>query len=203
MGIFGGAPLLVLQARRVASGMIAGTSGTIPVSTNGARIGDLIMVWQGYDGSGQILSGSGWNFIDTNYDSGSYFTRISWKLITSLTNVTVNTGFAGCNGWAIYRGPKTLARVANIGGAVNITVPTPTSNCLVQLILAGRQSTSTTPPGPPAGYSLFGFVNSAPNLFAIAQMEKFRGLSGGSKAISGWAPLNSSFFLLALELRRS
>lgn len=189
-------------AAHVASG-IGEPSASIPVSSSGAAVGDLLLVFAPYSGGSLALGGTGWTtFTDTDAQGGAYISLVSWKVITSTADVTVGSGSFQGTAWSIWRGPTMLYRAAFATGASTITVPGPAGNCMGQLLIASDQ-VGNHAPATPTGYT--SRANGATNGGSFFDMSIF----SIADAFSGVATLTTAFWagdttsaLYALELQR-
>lgn len=133
----------------------AQTAGTsIPVSTSGAQVGDVLLIVVPYKISPVSVSGSGWTQADFTWFAGSYTGTWLWKVLDSTSNVTISNDTYGHH-YVIWRGGATIAKVAEgdqagVGTSVSLTWPTPHADCIGQLIMFQHQHSSD--PVEPAGY---------------------------------------------------
>lgn len=190
-----------LAGVHVASGV--GEPGvSIPVSTSGAVIGDILVIYSPYSPTPMTLGGTGWTtFSDVSDYSSSYVCQVSWKVIASTANVTIANEAFG-HAWTIWRGPTSVGRAQFASTASTITVPSSPGNCMAQLIIASDQ-VGTHAPATPTGYT--SLANGAPAGGAVFDISIFSIID----AFSGAATLTTAFWsgdktvgIYALELRR-
>jgi hypothetical protein len=178
----------------VAANFVPNGSGTVSMSSG--QIGDLIVyldasVNSAPGGGGWTTTSSGW-YTD-GAGSYSYTYGLSWKIITSTTNVAGSGGPYGSI-YGIYRGATSLVTVAtdrdNLGG---LTFPTPASNCLGQVVITLAQN--TTHPTAPSGF-VERFYGA--NVMNLELMDRLNAPASGFSTIAiGGQPAAS----LGFELR--
>jgi hypothetical protein len=187
-----------LSAFLVASG-IQGSNVSIPVSTSGAQVGDLILFFSPHTGIGPTPGGSGWTIFSNIYNAGSYAAYVYWKLLSSTADVTVSEGSSG-HGYAIYRGPKTAVQNAFTSASASITAAAPAANALALLII-GSDDAVNSPATPPTGFALRSSAHpSGAVTIDILDTLNVSAPTAGAKALSGY-PTDATSSLTAIELR--
>jgi hypothetical protein len=170
---------------------VGDTSGVIPVSSNGAQVGDLVLVYCHY-GAG-TPSGAGWTTVNFNY---GYAASYSWKVLDNLTNITVS-GFSQSFMYAIYRGPKVAARVyfGIVDGTttppMSVTWPTPDPKARAQMMFMHAQAGSYV--GPAAGFADRMAVSDG--IFFLNIHDRLTGAVAGVSTMTGGLAANSGFEL--------
>lgn len=138
-----GALLGAIQPLRFVAGGVV--SGTIPVSTSGADVGDLILVISAHESGAISLSGSGWTHSSYTWDGGTYTGEFWWKVLDAKADITITSADLGVV-YVIYRGPTSAAKVASAEGSspLSTTFPAPAANCVGQLVIAHQQATTSS-----------------------------------------------------------
>jgi hypothetical protein len=182
----------------VAAGVQA-SSVSIPVSTSGAQVGDLILYFSPHTGIGPTPGGSGWAIFSNAYNAGGYTSYVYWKVLSSTADVTVSEGSYG-HGYAIYRGPKMAVQNAFTSASASITAAAPAANALALLII-GSDDAVNSPATPPTGFALRSSAHpSGAVTIDILDTLNISAPTGGAKALSGY-PTDATSSLIAIELR--
>jgi hypothetical protein len=172
---------------------ILGADVSIPTSTNGARVGDLVIIFSPYPNSGFTPGGSGWTSWSDSYYGAAYGTVGMWKVLTATTDITMSGNLVGCI-YAVWRRASSVSRVAFNSNVAALAVPAPAASVKGQMLLVSRQSNNTSAPLTPTGYTADAF--DRPNIFPMASFSRSKSLFTGTATIG---PNGSGEWLAANE----
>ena len=181
----------------VAAGAVL-AANSIPVSTSGAQVGDVIMVVSP-NGTITGLTGTGWAQSNYSwYGIFNYPASWAWKILDTLADIAV-TGDTASTQYAIYRNCTSVARVVGTdasGPPYSVTWPAPNAACKGQVMMAHMAGAPDLV--PPAGWTeRYDTVIDGTYQNLIA--DRLTGVAAGAVTITGGSATYT--FINGIELR--
>jgi hypothetical protein len=179
---------------RIAAGGLAAGASVIPISTSGAKLGDMLLVHDPHEVITIGQSGfAGWT--DTYF--AGYSSYFQWKKLTSLVDIGIS-GNSYEVSWSVWRGANSVARIAQASNTTSITFGTPTPGASL-VIMATNQGAGGGPSCVPAGFSEFLYYLGGTFTFDLMDTVPNTG-TGGTKTLSPYTA-GTTTNITAIELR--